>query len=292
MTATTSATATTADANTSTDALPTTAASRSARTTNLKVLRSEWIKMRTLRSTWMTLAGIAFALVGFGLVAALTASGQVDPGNGGPRDFNTGDPVGTVLAGANFAVLIVAVLGAMIGAREYTTGMIRTTLTAVPKRLPVLWAKLATFSALIVPVLVVGLLVAFFAGMHILDAGDAETVAWSDDGVARAIFGSAGNLIGIGLMGIALGVLLRTTAAAIGTVIGGILFVPTLATALLPESWDGVLQYLPSNAAQSFTTVAPDAAALLSPAMGMAVFTGWVVLAIASAAFALRRRDV
>lgn len=265
---------------------------RTARTTRRRVLRSEWIKMKTLRSTWLTLAGIAFALVGFGLISALTASGQVDTGvSGGPPSFGSGDPVGSVMSGATFAVLIVAVLGAMIGAREYSTGMIRTTLAAVPARLPVLWGKLATFSALLVPVTVVGVLIAFFAGMQILDAGGAATVAWSDEGVARAVIGSAAYLVGIGIMGIALGVLLRTTAAAIGTVIGGILFVPTLATALLPESWDGVLKYLPSNAGQAFTSVTPDPS-LLSPGTGMAVFAGWVALAVVVSAVAMARRDV
>ena len=135
------------------------------------------------------------------------------------------------------------------------------------------------------------MLVAFFFGMQILDAGGAATVAWSDDGVARAVLGSAAYLVGIGLMGVALGILLRTTAAAIGTVIGGILFVPTLATALLPESWDGVLKFLPSNAGSAFSTVAPDSS-LLSPGVGMAVFAGWVLLAIVGAAFTLARRDV
>jgi ABC-type transport system involved in multi-copper enzyme maturation permease subunit len=199
--------------------------------------------------------------------------------------------VGIVLAGANFAVLIVAVLGAIIGAREYSTGMIRTTLAAVPRRLPVLWGKLLTFIGILVPVAVVGVVIAFFAGMQILDAGEAATVAWSDDGVARAVTGSAAYLVGIGVVGVALGILLRTTAASIGTVIGGILFVPTLATALLPESWDGILKYLPSNAGQAFTSLAPDSS-LLSPGVGMAVFAGWVLLAIAGAAVALVRRDV
>jgi ABC-2 type transport system permease protein len=266
---------------------------RVVRTTGTAVLRSEWIKMRTLRSTWMTLAGIAFALVGFGLVSALTASGQVDTGSaGGPPDFGSGDPVGTVMSGANFAVLIVAVFGAMVGAREHSTGMIRTTLAAVPRRLPVLWGKLVTFASLLVPVTVVGVLVAFFAGMQILDSGGAATMSWSDHGVARAVLGSAAYLVGIGLMGVALGILLRTTAAAIGTVIGGILFVPTLATSLLPESWDGVLKYLPSNAGQSFTTLSADTGSLLSPGTGMVVFLAWVLLAVAGAAFALVRRDV
>ena len=244
-----------------------------ARTTTPRVIRSEWIKLRTLRSTWLTIGGMLFAIIAFGLISALTASGQVEvtAGQGGPPGFAGTDPVSTVLAGANFAVLIVAVLGAIIGAREYSTGMIRTTLAAVPKRLPVLWGKLTTFVVVVAPVALVGVLVSFFGGMAILDAGGAATVAWSDDGVARAVLGTAAYLVGLGVIGVALGILLRSTAAAIGTVIGAILFVPTLASALLPDSWDDILKYLPSNAGQAFTSLNP-ADTLLSPGVGMAVF--------------------
>ena len=263
-----------------------------ARTTTPRVIHSEWIKLRTLRSTWMTIGGILFALVAFGLISALTASGQVvvTEGQGGPPAFSGTDPVSTVLSGANFAVLIVAVLGAIVGAREYSTGMIRTTLAAVPARLPVLWGKLATFVGVLAPVVLVGVLVSFFAGMAILDAGGAATASWSDDGVARAVLGTSAYLVGLGVIGVSLGIMLRTTAGGIGTVIGAVLFVPTLASALLPDSWDGVLKYLPSNAGQAFTALNPGDT-LLSPGGGMAVFAGWVVLAIAGAALALKRRD-
>ncbi len=262
-----------------------------SRTTSARVLRSEWIKMRTLRSTWLTIGGIAFALIAFGLVSALTASGQVESdGQAGPPGFAGTDPVSTVLSGANFAVLIVAVLGAIIGAREYSTGMIRTTLAAVPARLPVLWGKLLTFVGVITPVVVGGTLVSFFAGMAILDAGGAATASWADDGVARAVLGTAVYLVGLGVIGVAVGLLLRSTAGAIGTVIGAVLFVPTLASALLPESWDEVLKFLPSNAGQAFTSVSP-AETLLTPGAGMAVFAGWVVLSVVAAAVALARRD-
>jgi ABC-type transport system involved in multi-copper enzyme maturation permease subunit len=263
-----------------------------APTSTPRVIKSEWIKMRTLRSTWLTIGGILFALVAFGLISALTASGQVEvtAGEGGPPAFVGTDPVSTVLSGANFAVLIVAVLGAIVGAREYSTGMIRTTLAAVPKRLPVLWGKLVTFVGVLAPVALVGVLVSFFAGMAILDAGGAATVSWSDDGVARAVIGTAVYLVGLGVIGVALGILLRSTAGGIGTVIGAVLFVPTLASALLPDSWDGVLKYLPSNAGQAFTSLNPGDT-LLDPGAGMAVFAGWVVLAIAGAALALKRRD-
>jgi ABC-type transport system involved in multi-copper enzyme maturation permease subunit len=278
-------------------ATPTTPAVRThaitaARTSTPRVITSEWIKMRTLRSTWLTIGGILFALVAFGLISALTASGQVEvtAGEGGPPAFGGTDPVSTVLSGANFAVLIVAVLGAIVGAREYSTGMIRTTLAAVPKRLPVLWGKLVTFVGVLAPVALVGVLVSFFAGMAILDAGGAATVSWSDDSVARAVIGTAVYLVGLGVIGVALGILLRSTAGGIGTVIGAVLFVPTLASALLPASWDGVLKYLPSNAGQAFTSLNPGDT-LLDPGAGMAVFAGWVVLAIAGAALALKRRD-
>lgn len=263
-----------------------------ARTTTHRVIRSEWIKLRTLRSTWLTIGGMLSALIAFGLISALTASGQVEvtAGQGGPAGFVGTNPVSTVLAGANFAVLIVAVFGAIIGAREYSTGMIRTTLAAVPKRLPVLWGKLTTFVGVVTPIAVVGVLVSFFGGMAILDAGGAATVSWSDDGVARAVLGMAAYLIGLGVIGVALGILLRSTAGGIGTVLGAVLFVPVLASALLPDSWDGVLKYLPSNAGQAFTSLNPSDT-LLSPGAGMAVFAAWVLLAVIGAAIALKRRD-
>jgi ABC-type transport system involved in multi-copper enzyme maturation permease subunit len=264
-----------------------------APTTLLRVIASEWIKLRSLRSTWLTIGGILIALVAFGLLSALTASGQVDvaEGQGGPAGFAGTDAVSTVLSGANFAVLIVAVLGAVVGAREYATGMIRTTLTAVPRRLPVLWAKLVTFVGVLAPVVLIGVVVSFVVGMGILDAGGAATASWSDDGVARAVLGTAAYLVGLGIIGLAVGVLMRSTAGAIGTVIGAVLFVPTLASALLPDSWDGVLKYLPSNAGQAFTSLNPGDS-LLSPGAGMAVFGAWVLLAIAAASGALKRRDI
>ncbi len=263
-----------------------------ARTTTARVVLSEWIKLRTLRSTWLTIGSILLAMVAFGLISALTASGQVEVSDaqGGPPGFAGSDPVSTVLSGANFAVLIVAVLGAIVGAREYTTGMIRTTLAAVPRRLPVLWGKLVTFVGVLTPTVILGVLVSFVAGMAILDAGGAATLAWSDDGVARAVLGTAVYLVALGVIGVALGILLRGTAAAIGTVIGAVLFVPTLASALLPDSWDGVLKYLPSNAGMAFTSVEPGDS-LLTPGAGMAVLAAWVLLAVGGAALALLRRD-
>ena len=92
------------------------------------------------------------------------------------------------------------------------------------------------------------------------------------------------------IIGLALGVLLRSTAAAIGVGVGVVLFLPALASALLPSSWDSVLKFLPSNAGAAFTSLG-NSDAMLSPGVGAAVFAGWVALAIAGAAFALIQRD-
>lgn len=261
-------------------------------TTALRVLRSEWIKMRTLRSTWITAASILILIVGFGVIAAMVAGGDIATDGTQAPAAGPGDtgPLSTVLVGANLAVLVVAVLGSIAGAREFGTGMIRTTLSAVPKRLPVLWAKLVAFTAVILPVVAIGVVVAFFVGTGVLDGSGADSVSWGDDNVARSVLGTAYYITGIGIIGLAIGVLLRSTAAAIGVVIGAVLFLPSLASALLPDSWDAVLSYLPSNAVTAFTSTATDGSTL-SPGMGLLVFSAWIVLAVAGAAVALVRRD-
>lgn len=167
-------------------------ASTAARLSFARVVRSEWIKLRTLRSTWTTLAAVLGVLIGVGLIAATVAGGGATGGPGGPPADT--DPVSTVLAGANLAVLVVGVLGAVIGAREFTSGLIRTTLAAVPSRLPVLWGKAIALSSLLVPVTVGGVLVALVAGMPILDSQGQATVSWSDPGVAQAVLGTAAYL--------------------------------------------------------------------------------------------------
>ena len=258
-------------------------------TSLVRVLNSEWIKMRTLRSTWITLVAIVLVIIAFGLISAMVSSGRISTQGGGPpRSLG---PLSLVLAGANLAVLIVAVMGAIVGAREFSTGMIRATFSAVPKRLPVLWSKLIVFTVAVLPVVAVSVVAVFFLGMRVLSGAGAATVAWGDDGVARSVLGTAFYIAGLGIIGLAIGVLLRTTAASIGVVIGAVIFLPALASALLPDSWDGVLKYLPSNSATAFTGGSQTGATLLTPGTGLMVFTAWIVLAIVGSAIVLTRRD-
>jgi ABC-type transport system involved in multi-copper enzyme maturation permease subunit len=255
-----------------------------------RVLRSEWIKQRTLATTRWTLLGVLVSTVAFGLISAQASTSTVATGQQGP-DFAGSSPLLMVLSGANFAVLIVAVLGVLVGAREFSSGMIRSTVAAVPSRLPVLWAKVLAFVGSTAPVVVGAILVAFFGGMSLLGHAGAATVGWSDPGVARAVLGTAAYLVGLGVIGVSLGVVLRSIAGGVATLIGGLLFLPTLASVLLPKSWDAVLKFLPSNAGDSFTSVTPQSD-MLSSGAGALVFTAWVVVSLVLAAVALRRRDV
>lgn len=262
----------------------------STRTSFPRVLRSELIKARTLKSTWITVIATLLLTVGFGALSALVASGKVAT-QGGPQGFAQ-SPLSTVMSGASFAVLIIAVLGSLFGAREFSTGMIRTTFSAVPRRLPVLWAKLIAFIVFVAPAIVLGVLAAFFLGMRILAANGASTVAWGDEGVPRGVLGMAAYVVGLGVIGLALGLMLRHVAMSIGVVLGAVIFIPALLTALLPTGWDAVLKYLPSNAGTAFTGMSRGFGAdLLSPAAGGIVFAGWIVLAILGAAWLLKRRD-
>ncbi len=156
------------------------------------------------------------------------------------------------MSGADFAVLLLSVLGVLVGAREYSSGLIRTTIATVPARLPVLWAKMLIFTIVTLPMLIVATVTVFFVGTHMLASAGASSAVWGDPGVARAVFGTAVNLTGIGIMGVALGVLTRSIAGGLATLIGGVLVLPTILTALLPPSWGNVLKYVPSNAGAAF----------------------------------------
>lgn len=260
-----------------------------------RVVRSEWIKIRTLRSTWIGMAAVLVVLVGFGAIAAAVSSGSVvaldEAGQGGPS-FAGGDPLSTVLTGANFAVLLIGVLGCLAGAREYGSRMIAATASAVPRRWQIVLSKALVYIAVALPTALIGVLGAFAVGMGILSAGDAATVSLGDSGVLTSVLGMAGYITAVGVIGLGLGVLLRSVAGSIGAIVGGVLLLPALAGALLPDSWDSILQFLPSEAAAGFTVVMSSGADVLSAGAGAAVLLAWVVAVLAGAAAVIGRRDV
>lgn len=260
-----------------------------------RAIRSEWVKLATLRSTWVGLGSVVLILVSLGAIAAAVSTGSVadpDGGGGGNGPFGGSGPVAIVLTGADFAVLLIGVLGSLAGAREYGSRMITATVAAVPRRWQVVVAKATVFLGTALVASLVGVLGAFFVGMGVLSGGDAATVALSGDGVLQQVLGMAGYLGAIGLIGLGLGILLRSVAGSIGAMVAGVLILPTLAGALLPDSWDPILQYLPSSAASAFTTVQSFGTEVLSAGAGALVLVAWVVAALGGAAVAITRRDV
>jgi ABC-2 type transport system permease protein len=261
------------------------------RVSQARVVVSEWIKLRSLRSTVISMVLALVALVGIGLLASAIASGNVAGSNGRGPGRDAADPTALVLSGAGLVQIIVGVLGVLVVTSEYSSGMIRATLAAVPKRLPVLWAKLLVTGAVTLVVTLVGSVVAFFAGQAVLGRGTHATSAIGDPGVLRAVLGTAVVLTAVALLGTALGAVLRSTAGAIASLLGLLLLVPGLATLLLPSSWQNdVTRLLPSEAGSAFTSVTPASGAL-SPWVGLAVLAAWVVVAVAAAAVRLLRTD-
>jgi ABC-type transport system involved in multi-copper enzyme maturation permease subunit len=260
--------------------------------TQRRVIRSEWIKLRSVRS-WIIMSGSAAVLmIAFGALAASVASGAVTPTNpngGGRGPFASVDPTAISLAGVTLAQLIIGILGVLIVSNEYANGLIRNTFAAVPRRLPVLWAKVIVLAGSLAVLMVIASVVAFLVGQLIL--GDGKNTTLAADGVLRAVLGSGLYLAGIGVFGIAIGAMLRNTAGAIAVVVAALLIIPGLASLVLPTSWsDNVLPYLPGNSGTAFTSV-NGSDTLLSPGAGAAVFVGWLVVLLVGAAVLIRRRD-
>ncbi|MEV8327052.1 ABC transporter permease [Kitasatospora sp. NPDC056731] len=260
------------------------------RVTPVRVLRSEWAKLWSLRSTWITLGlGLLF-LVAFGLIAAFQFKSRITSGRPMDRgDFADASALSLSLFGTNFAQLAFGVLGVLVAAGEYSTGMIRSTLAAVPRRLPVLWSKAAVYGVVVLLLGTIGVFVAFAADSGIL-SGTRAAMTFSDAGVLRGLLGAGLYLALVGVIGVALGALLRSVAGGISVLVASLMLVPGLIS-LLPSSWqDHISPYLPSHAGEAMFALHHDATTL-SPAAGLAVFLLWTVLALAGAAVRLVRSD-
>jgi ABC-2 type transport system permease protein len=259
------------------------------RVTGGRVLRSEWAKLWSLRSTWITLGVGLLFLVAFGLIAALRYKSSVTSGRQLDPDFADATALSLSLFGVSLAQLALGVLGVLVTAGEYSTGMIRSTLAAVPKRLPVLWSKAAAFGVVAFAVGLVGAFVTFLIGSGIL-SGTPAALTISDGGVVRSLLGAAVYLGLVGVIGAALGALLRSIAGGISVLVAALMIVPGLIS-LLPSSWHNTIQpYLPSVAGESMFSL-HQAAHTLSPGPGLLVFLAWTALVLAAAAWRLARTD-
>jgi hypothetical protein len=258
------------------------------RVTQARVVESEWTKFISLRSTLWSLGVGMFLTIAFPLLFALVTAthwAHMSPGDRAGRH-----PLDIALAGVNVAQLAIAVLGVLVITGEYSTGMIRSTLLAVPKRLPVLWAKLGVFAAVSFVLTVPAVFIAFYASQAILNTHHILQISLSDPGVARCLIGGALYVMLVGIFALAIGAIVRNTAGGIAAFAGIFFVLPPLMN-VLPTSWNNAIsQYLPSEAGRQLFSL-HHAAHSLTPLAGGAIMVAYCAAAVALAAFLLVRRD-
>jgi len=253
--------------------------------TQVRVVRAEWTKLRALRSTWW--CGLTAVVLIVGLGAAIAGSGtpyHVSAGNSAAAG------VSASLLGVLFAQLVVGVVGVLAFSGEYGTGMIRATLAVVPSRLPVLGAKLIVLAGLVLPVTLLCAVVDFFAATAIESSRGGPVISLTDPGVLRTVVGASLYLTVVVVIGLALGGLLRKTAAGL-SVFAAVFFVVPIVVGALPQNITGFASYLPSNAGGALWGSPLDTAHALSPWTGFAVLCGYAVVLTGLTAWRLRRRD-
>jgi ABC-2 type transport system permease protein len=254
-----------------------------------RVLLSEWTKLRSVRSTKWSL-GVGFLLtVAFPIAFSFVTSSHW--GSMSPQERADRHPLDIALVGVNVAQLAIAVLGVLLISAEYSTGSIRSTFTAVPKRLLVLWAKLVDYAVVSLALMVPAVLVSFFASQAILGRHDILQISFTQHGVARAVLGGALYVMLVGIFALAIGAIVRNTAGGIAA-FAGIFFVLPPLMFVLPTSWNNAIsQYLPSDAGRQLFAL-QHASHTLRPLTGGLVFGGYCAAAIVVAAVLLVRRDV
>ena len=253
-----------------------------------RVVRSEWTKLHTLRSTRWSLLAAVLGMAGLGpAVAAVQMSrwGQL-----GAEERSHFDAIDAGVGGYHLAQLAIGVLGVLVITGEYSTGMIRSSFMAVPRRLPVLWAKLLVFSAVTFALMLVSTIVSFYAVQAIVTQHD-QQVGLGAPHALRAIIGTALFLTVLGVLAVGLGALVRNTAGGIASFVA-ILFVLPGVVALLPSTTaDHLTPYLPLNAGSAVATSRFDSTHHLAPWAGFTVFAVYAVVVVIVAAFGLLRRD-
>jgi len=255
----------------------------------LDVIRSEWTKLRSVRSTYWTLLVAAVGMVGFG---ALLCAAYVRHYTGGTAARTGFDPAGYSLSGFFLAQLAVGTLGVVVITSEYQNGSIRATLAATPQRTLVLLAKAGVFATVAAVTGTLASLASFLVGQKIL-AGKHLQTHLGDPGALRSVLGAGLYIAVLGLLGLGLGTLIRYTAGAIAMLVGLILILPVLIQGL-PASWqDTLTRYLPSAAGQAVighTRFTPPGHQL-TPWTGLGLFCAYTAATLVAAAVALNRRD-
>jgi ABC-2 type transport system permease protein len=256
------------------------------RVTFAGALRSEFTKIRSVRSTYWALLAMFVVVVGFG---ALASWGAASHGPHGPFF----DPARQSLAGLYIGQLIIGVLGVLVISSEYSTGMIRTTLTTNPHRGMMIAAKGVVFTAVAFVTSLITSFTAFFVGQALMSSHHMSTTLGSPN-VLRAVIGGALFLTACGVLAFGLGLLIRHSAGGIGAMVA-VLFVVTILINFLPQSWQNdVDKWIPALAGgQLWMAVAqpPGSTPMFGPWPSFAVLCGYAAIAVAAGMILFRKRD-
>jgi hypothetical protein len=250
------------------------------------LLRSEWTKLRSVRSSYWTALFAVLGAVGAATFICVRIAYNI---NRGDQDLQGFDPTLTSLSGIYLAQIAAGALGVLTISSEYGTGMIRATLAAVPQRRTMLAAKGLVFAT---AVLLVGELISFLSfgiGQALLGPAHAAS-SLGQPGVLRAVTGGGLYLAAVGLLGFGMGALIRHTAGALSAFFG-VLFALRGVLEVLPSNWQASLsKYMPPNAGSQIITVVRGRDAL-PPWAGLGVLCLYAAVAITAATVLIGRRD-
>ncbi|MGN9910633.1 ABC transporter permease subunit [Phytohabitans sp. LJ34] len=253
-----------------------------------RVLSSEWGKLVSLRSTWITLGAAAVLAVGLAGAIGYGVHHAVE-GDDPPPALS--EAVGSAFLPIDFFALVFGVFGVLQMTGEYGSGLIRATLTAVPRRWPVAVAKAVVQTAVTLPVMAVTALGSFLVCQAFL--GD-DGASLGDPGVPGAIVGAAFSPVLVGLIGLGVGMALRHTAGAITTLVAALFIIPVLLGPALPgDMEENAMKYVPTVAGQAMYSVGGGGQPFetLSPGASAAVMVGWAALLLTGGVALLLRRD-
>jgi len=260
----------------------------SATPTLLDTTRSEWLKFRTVRASFIGVA--TFFVLTIGLAALITLVIKSNWSQRSAIDKLAFDPVTTSLVGVFFAEFAVGVMGARFVTSEYASGSIRTTLAAVPRRVHLVIAKLIVLFITFVVLSEIVVFAAFELGQAIYKSGHIPFATLSNSTDLRAVIFAGFYLTLLTMVGFGLGLILRTTSTTISIYVTLLLIVPII-VAFLPSSWQNdISKYLPSNLGRSM--MSPDLASQsFSWGISTILLTLYTAVIVGAGTFLLTRRD-
>jgi ABC-2 type transport system permease protein len=244
-------------------------------------LRAEWTKLRTSPGTLGLLLVLVATTVAVSAAAAAAITCRGDCGI---------DPARVSLTGVRLGQAVVAILAVLMIGTEYGTGMIRTTLTAVPRRWTVLLAKSVVLVAVVAVAATVAVLGSLLVGRELLPAG--QTFSWTAAPVLRATIGSVVYLVLVAVLGLGVATAVRNAAAAIGLVLGLLYLFPILALSVSDPTWIRRLEKVgPMTAGLGVQATKGLEDLAIGPWRGIGVLGAWALAALVTGGVLLRRRD-